>query len=86
MQKQIEIARNSLNEGLPVEIIHKITGLDIEAIQQCQTSKMSDLTLGVYSKCKKKEIFLFFTYSGYNPNYYRRFWYCEFIIALCDIM
>jgi predicted transposase/invertase (TIGR01784 family) len=33
MQKQIEIARNSLNEGLPIETIHKITGLDIETIQ-----------------------------------------------------
>jgi hypothetical protein len=32
-KKQIEIARNSLNEGLPVEIIHKFTGLDIETIQ-----------------------------------------------------
>jgi predicted transposase/invertase (TIGR01784 family) len=33
MQKQIEIAKNSLNEGLPIEVIHKITGLDIETIQ-----------------------------------------------------
>ena len=33
MQKQIEIARNSLNEGLPIEIIHKITGLDFETIK-----------------------------------------------------
>jgi predicted transposase/invertase (TIGR01784 family) len=33
MQSKIEIAKNSLNEGLPVEIIHKITGLDIETIQ-----------------------------------------------------
>jgi predicted transposase/invertase (TIGR01784 family) len=33
MQKQIEIAKNSLNEGLSFEIIHKITGLDIETIQ-----------------------------------------------------
>jgi len=33
MQKQIEMARNSLNEGLPIEVIHKITGLDIETIQ-----------------------------------------------------
>ena len=33
MQSKIEIARNSLNEGLPIETIHKITGLDIETIQ-----------------------------------------------------
>jgi predicted transposase/invertase (TIGR01784 family) len=32
-QKQIEIARNSLNEGLSIETIHKITGLDIVMIQ-----------------------------------------------------
>ena len=33
MQSKIEIARNSLNEGLPIEVIHKITGLDMETIQ-----------------------------------------------------
>ena len=33
MQSKIEIARNSLNEGLPIETIHKITGLDIETIK-----------------------------------------------------
>jgi predicted transposase/invertase (TIGR01784 family) len=33
MQKQIEIARKSLDEGLPIEIIHKITGLDMETIR-----------------------------------------------------
>jgi len=33
MQKQIEIAKNSLNKGLPMELIHEITGLDIETIQ-----------------------------------------------------
>jgi predicted transposase/invertase (TIGR01784 family) len=32
-KKQIEIARNMFNDGLPVEIIHKYTGLDIETIQ-----------------------------------------------------
>ena len=32
-KKQIEIARNSLNEGLPIELIHKITGLDMETIR-----------------------------------------------------
>jgi len=32
-QKQIEIAKNSLNKGLPIELIHEITGLDIETIQ-----------------------------------------------------
>jgi len=36
MQSKIEIARNSLGEGLPIEIIHKITGLDIETIQSLQ--------------------------------------------------
>jgi predicted transposase/invertase (TIGR01784 family) len=33
MQSKIEIARKSLGEGLPVEIIHKITGLDMETIR-----------------------------------------------------
>jgi hypothetical protein len=33
-KKQREIARNALAEGLPVEIIQKITGLDSEAIRQ----------------------------------------------------
>ena len=33
MQSKIEIARNSLNEGLPIETIHKITGLDMETIK-----------------------------------------------------
>jgi predicted transposase/invertase (TIGR01784 family) len=32
-KKQIEIAKKSLDEGLPIEIIHKITGLDIETIR-----------------------------------------------------
>jgi predicted transposase/invertase (TIGR01784 family) len=32
-KNKIEIAKNSLNEGLPIEIIHKITGLDMETIQ-----------------------------------------------------
>ena len=29
----IEIAKKMLNDGLPVELIHEITGLDIETIQ-----------------------------------------------------
>jgi len=33
MQKQIEIARNLLGEGLSMELIHKTTGLDIETIR-----------------------------------------------------
>jgi len=33
MQKQIEIARNLLSEGLSMELIRKTTGLDIETIQ-----------------------------------------------------
>jgi predicted transposase/invertase (TIGR01784 family) len=42
MQKQIEIAKNLLGEGLSVQLIQKTTGLDIETIQQCQTSKIDD--------------------------------------------
>jgi predicted transposase/invertase (TIGR01784 family) len=30
---RIEIAKNMFNDGLPVEMIHKYTGLDIETIQ-----------------------------------------------------
>jgi len=33
MQSKIEIAKNLLGEGLPMELIHKTTGLDIETIQ-----------------------------------------------------
>ena len=33
MQSKIEIAKNSLNKGLPIELIHEITGLDMETIQ-----------------------------------------------------
>jgi predicted transposase/invertase (TIGR01784 family) len=33
-RKQREVAQNALAEGLPVEIIQKITGLDSEAIRQ----------------------------------------------------
>jgi hypothetical protein len=33
-RKQKEIAKNALTEGLPVEVIQKITGLDSEAIKQ----------------------------------------------------
>jgi len=33
MQKQFEIARNLLSEGLSIELVHKTTGLDIETIQ-----------------------------------------------------
>ena len=33
MQKQIEIARNLLSEGLSMELIRKTTGLDVETIQ-----------------------------------------------------
>ncbi|GBU27290.1 hypothetical protein R84B8_00819 [Treponema sp. R8-4-B8] len=31
--KLIEVAKNSLNKGLPVDLIHEITGLDIETIK-----------------------------------------------------
>jgi len=41
-KKQIEIAKNSLNKGLPIELIHEITGLDIEIIQSLgETSENS---------------------------------------------
>jgi predicted transposase/invertase (TIGR01784 family) len=33
MQKQIEIARNLLADGMSIERIHKVTGLDMEIIQ-----------------------------------------------------
>jgi predicted transposase/invertase (TIGR01784 family) len=33
---QIEIAKNSLHEGLSVETIQKITGLDVETIKSLQ--------------------------------------------------
>jgi len=33
MQKQIEIARNLLGEGMSMEFIQKTTGLDIETIK-----------------------------------------------------
>jgi predicted transposase/invertase (TIGR01784 family) len=33
MQKQIEIAKNLLGEGLSVQLIQKTTGLDIDTIQ-----------------------------------------------------
>ena len=33
-KKQIEIARNALTEGLPMEVIQKITGLDPQAIEK----------------------------------------------------
>jgi predicted transposase/invertase (TIGR01784 family) len=35
-KKAIEIARNALTEGLPIEVIRKITGLDIETINGLQ--------------------------------------------------
>jgi predicted transposase/invertase (TIGR01784 family) len=36
MQNKLEIAKNSLKEGLSVEIIQKTTGLDMETIQSLQ--------------------------------------------------
>ena len=32
-KSKIEIAKNSLNKGLSIELIHDITGLDIETIR-----------------------------------------------------
>jgi predicted transposase YdaD len=31
-QKALDIARNALTEGLPIEVVQKITGLDTETI------------------------------------------------------
>jgi predicted transposase/invertase (TIGR01784 family) len=33
LEEKIEIAKNSINEGLPIEIIQRITGLDLETIE-----------------------------------------------------
>jgi predicted transposase/invertase (TIGR01784 family) len=33
-KKAVEIARNALTEGLPIEVIQKITGLDMETIER----------------------------------------------------
>ena len=33
-ERNIEIARNALAKGLPIDVIHDITGLDLEAIKQ----------------------------------------------------
>jgi len=33
-EKAMEIARNALAEGLSIEVIHDITGLDVEAIKR----------------------------------------------------
>jgi len=39
---KIEIAKNSLNKGLPIELINEITGLDMETIQTLgETLKIS---------------------------------------------
>ena len=39
LEKGIEIAaRNSIAKGLPVEVIHEITGLDIEVIKRLAAS------------------------------------------------
>ena len=35
-ERDIVIARNALAEGLPLELIHDITGLDIETITRLQ--------------------------------------------------
>lgn len=36
VRKQREIATNSLREGLPIEIVARVTGLSIEEVQQLQ--------------------------------------------------
>jgi len=36
MKKQTEIAKNLLHEGIPVEVIKKITGLDAKTIQSLE--------------------------------------------------
>ncbi|MEH2071671.1 MAG: hypothetical protein V7K47_26555 [Nostoc sp.] len=35
-RKQREIANNSLREGLPIEMVARVTGLSIEEVQQLQ--------------------------------------------------
>jgi len=35
-ETQGEIARNALTKGIPLDVIHEITGLDIEAIRTIQ--------------------------------------------------
>jgi len=35
-EKAMEIARNALAKGLPLETIHDITGLDLETIKNLQ--------------------------------------------------
>ena len=37
-QGTIEVARNALAKGLPLDTIHEITGLDLLAIQNIQAS------------------------------------------------
>ena len=32
-ERDIEIARNALAKGIPLDVIHEITGLDIQTIQ-----------------------------------------------------
>jgi predicted transposase YdaD len=36
-ERGVEIAKNALAEGLPVKVIQKITGLDMETIKQLST-------------------------------------------------
>ena len=38
-EKAMEIARNALAEGLPIEVIQNITGLGIEAIRYIQMER-----------------------------------------------
>ena len=35
-ERKIQIAQTALEEGLPVEVIQKITGLDLDAIKDIQ--------------------------------------------------
>jgi len=35
-ERNMEIARNALAKGIPLDVIHEITGIDIEAIRNIQ--------------------------------------------------
>jgi len=43
VERDIELAQASLKEGLPLSLISKITGLDIEFIEKLQTQPQKQL-------------------------------------------
>jgi hypothetical protein len=38
IQGRENVARNAISKGLPIDVIHDITGLDVETIQQLQAT------------------------------------------------